>query len=94
MRQEIIKSEDDMTWVKFHLSPIERIRRFGRLLPDLFIPDFWDGEKTVYDSLSGRWQTFMHDLKEGLLGYWVGCQPSYHLDENPLNSEIMKREDK
>ena len=76
MRQEIIKSEGGMTWVKFHLSPLERLKRLGRLLPDLFVPDFWDGEKTVYDSLNGRCETFFDDLVAGVLGYWIGCQPS------------------
>jgi len=76
IKGEIIKSEDGIDWIKFALSPKQRLKRFGRLLPDLFLPDFWDGEKTVYDSLSGRWETFIDDLKEGLLGYWVGCKPS------------------
>ena len=83
-KREVIKNENGIIWVKFHLSPRQRLNRFGRLLPDLVIPDFWDGEKTVYDTLSGRWETFTSDLKAGLLGYWVGCQPDEHwIEENP-----------
>jgi len=82
MKEEIIKSEDGMDWIKITLSLGQRLRRFGRLLPDLFLPDFWEGEKTVYDSLSGRWETFVDDLREGLLGYWIGCQPSSEIRRN------------
>lgn len=78
MKEEIIKIEDGIVWIKFHLSIRERLGRLGDLIPDLVIPDFWDGEKTVYDTLSGRWETFTSDLKEGLLGYWIGCQPDEH----------------
>ena len=75
MRMETIRTEDGLVWVKHHLTPWERVKRFGRLLPDLFIPDFWDGKKMVYDSVSGRLETFYGDLKAGLLGYWVGVRP-------------------
>ena len=83
LKQEIIKLEDGITWIKFTLSPRQRLRRFGRLLPDLFLPDFWDGEKTVYDSLPGRLETFVDDLKAGILGYWVGCEPSHSSGQTP-----------
>ncbi len=82
MKMETIRSEDGLDWIKVTLSSRERLKRLGRLLPDLFLPDFWDGEKTVYDSLSGRWETFVDDLREGLLGYWIGCQPSSEIRRN------------
>ena len=81
MKREIIETKDGINWVKFHLSPVERLVRFGRLLPDLLIPDFWDGDKLTFDSPSGRWETFTHDLKAGVLGYWIGCQPSKEISQ-------------
>ena len=81
MKQEVIKSKDGIDWIKITLTPRQRLRRLGQLIPDLLLPDFWDGEKTVYDSLLGRWETFVDDLKAGVLGYWVGCQPSQRSEQ-------------
>lgn len=75
MRQEIIKTEDGMVWMKFHLSLSERLGRLGRTLPDLLFPRFWDGENTVYGPLGERLDTLISNITEGILGYWIGGHP-------------------
>lgn len=76
MEEKIIKSEDGIDWIKITLSPRQRLKRIGMLIPDLLLPRFWDGEKDTYGPLIDRLDSFMWDLKAGVLGYWVGCQPS------------------
>ena len=75
MRQETIKTEDGLVWMKFHLSPRECLGRLGRIIPDLFLPRFWDGNRNTYGPLEEIWDTFVSNLTEGILGYWIGCQP-------------------
>ncbi len=71
-RKELIRTEGELNLVKFFLTRRQRINRILDLIPDLFSRNFWDGEKYVHDSLSGKWDTFVFDLKTGVLGYWCG----------------------
>lgn len=86
MKREVIKSEDGIDWIKFTLLPRQRLERIGMLLPDLLLPRFWDGEKDTYGPLTERLDSFVDDLRAGLLGYWVGCQPSN--ESHPLESTV------
>lgn len=77
MRKEIIKTEAGIQFIKFYLSPCERVGQFMNLLPDLLFPRFWDGEGYGYGSLLDRWEIFIDDLKASILGYRILCQPVY-----------------
>ncbi len=71
-RKELIRTDGELSLVKFFLTPRQRVSRILMLIPDLFSRHFWDGENYVHDSLSGKWETFVDDLKAGVLGYWCG----------------------
>lgn len=81
MKQELIKTENGINYIKFNVSLTKRFTKLLWLIPNIFIPNFWDGEKVVYDSLEGIWHSFVWDLDIIVFGNWIGCQPSQPIME-------------